>query len=143
MEADDFIREVMNKPSPLNELIARYTHAFLTLTSQTAACNRLHPIDERLCRWLKMTHDRVRRNEFMMRQEFMALMLGVHRPTVSTAANMLQKAGFIRYNRGHMEILDAEGLRQGTCECYEIMNTQFDKIFDRPWRELAEQQDEQ
>ena len=141
MYADDFIREVMDKPSPLNGLIARYTHAFLSLTSQTAACNRLHSIDERLCRWLKMTHDRVRRNTFPMRQDFLAQMLGVHRPTVSTAASMLQQAGFIRYNRGQMEVLDPEGLERGACECYILMNTQFNKIFDRSWHDLAEQED--
>jgi CRP-like cAMP-binding protein len=144
MDADNFIREVMNKPaSPLNELIARYTHAFLTLTSQTAACNRMHTLEERLCRWLMMTRDRVRRNEFPMRQEFLAMMLGVHRPTVSTAASVLQKAGFISYNRGQMTILDPQGLKAGACECYDIMNVQFDKIFNRPWREFAHEEDEQ
>jgi CRP-like cAMP-binding protein len=143
MGAEDFIREVMNKPSPLNELVARYTHAFLSLVSQTAACNRLHTVDERMCRWLRMTRDRVRRDEFNLRQDFLAQMLGVHRPTVSTAAHMLHKAGLIKYNRGHMVILDPEGLKQGACECYEIMESQFNRIFDRPWKELAEEQDQQ
>ena len=130
MHASDFIRHVRDTDSPLNELCAKYVHAFLNMTSQTAACNRLHPINERLCRWLKLVHNRLRRDEFPMRQEFMALMLGVHRPTVSTAANMLQQAGLIRYSRGQMRILDAEGLRNGSCECLELMERQFNQIFE-------------
>lgn len=132
MRAPDFLRHVRHTDSVLNELCGKYVHAFLVMTSQIAACNRLHPINERLCRWLKLVHNRVRRNEFAMRQEFMAQMLGVHRPTVSTAANMLQHAGLISYSRGQMQILDAEGLREGSCECLEIMEQQFEKIFERP-----------
>jgi len=138
LKAQDFIREVRDNPkASLNEYIARYTHAFLNMTSTTAACNRLHPIDQRLCRWLKLTHDRVRRNEFVLRQDFLSSMLGVHRPTISTAANMLQRAGLITYSRGNMKILDSEGLREGSCECFEIIEGQFDAIFGRPWRELV------
>ena len=130
MKATDFIRHVRDTESPLNQLCARYAHAFLVMTSQTAACNRLHPINERLCRWLKLVHNRVRRDQFPLRQEFMAQMLGVHRPTVSTAANMLQQAGLITYSRGSMRILDAEGLRNGSCECLRIIETQFAEIFE-------------
>lgn len=138
MKAVDFVREVLNRPeSQLNLLLARYTHAFFAMTSQTAACNRLHPLDQRLCRWLKLVHNRVRRDEFPMRQEFMAHMLGVQRPTVSTAANMLQQAGFISYTRGQMKVLDPEGLTKGACECYELMEAQMDRVFDVPWREMA------
>lgn len=129
MHATDFIRHVRDTDSPLNELCAKYTHGFLNMTSQTAACNRLHPINERLCRWLKLVHNRVRRDEFPIRQEFMAQMLGVHRPTVSTAANMLQQAGLIKYSRGHMRIVDEEGLRNGSCECLEFIEREFQKIF--------------
>ena len=130
MHATDFIRHVRDTQSPLNEYCARYTHAFLVMTSQTAACNRLHPINERLCRWLKLVHNRLRRDEFPLRQEFVAQMLGVHRPTVSTAANMLQQAGLITYSRGNMRVLDAEGLREGSCECLELIEKQFEKVFD-------------
>ena len=129
MRATDFIRHVRDAVSPLNNLCAKYAHAFLTMTSQTAACNRLHPINERLCRWLKLVHNRVRRDEFPLRQEFIAQMLGVHRPTVSTAANLLQQAGLIRYSRGQMRVLDEEGLRNGSCECLEIMEKQFERVF--------------
>src|SRR5215813_7945963 len=130
MRASDFLRHVRDTDSPMNELCAKYAHAFLIMTSQTAACNRLHPINERLCRWLKLVHNRVRHDEFPLRQEFVAQMLGVHRPTVSTAANMLHKAGLIRYSRGQMRILDADGLRNGSCECLEIVENQFATVFD-------------
>ena len=129
MRASDFIRYVRDTDSPLNDFCAKYAHAFLVMTSQTAACNRLHPINERLCRWLKLVHNRIRRDEFPMRQEFIAMMLGVHRPTVSTAANMLQLAGLIKYIRGQMRILDADGLRNGSCEWLEIIEKQFETVF--------------
>ena len=129
MRATDFIRLVRDGDSPLNKLCAKNTHAFLSMTSLTAACNRLHPVNERLCRWLKLVHNRVRRDDFPLRQEFVAQMLGVHRPTVSTAANMLQQAGLIRYSRGQLRILDADGLRNGSCECLELMEREFEKIF--------------
>lgn len=135
MTSRDFIREVLNTDSPLNDLIAAYVHGFLILTSQTAACNRMHTIDERLCRWLRMVYNRVPgRTELPLRQEFLAEMLGVHRPTVSTAASMLQEAGYIEYVRGRMKILNPQGLSDGACECYELMETQFDRIFHQPWR---------
>ena len=127
MSAADFIRHVRDADSPLNKLCGKYAHAFLVMTSQTAACNRLHPVNERLCRWLKLVHNRVRRDEFPMRQGFIAMMLGVHRPTVSTAANMLQQAGLIAYSRGQMRIVDADGLRNGSCECLEIIESSLKK----------------
>ena len=130
MSAADFLRHVRDTESPLNLLCAKYAHAFLAMTSQIAACNRLHPINERLCRWLKLVHNRVRRDEFPIRQEFIALMLGVHRPTVSTAANMLQQAGLISYSRGQMRVLDAKGLHEGSCECEDGMEAQFARIFE-------------
>jgi hypothetical protein len=140
MNTADFIREVRdNASSPLNSLIRSYIHGFLVMTSQTAACNRLHPVDERLCRWLRMTYNRARRTEYPLRHEFLAQMLGVHRPTVSTAAAMLQRAGLIQYRYGKLNILDPEGLARGACECYEIMERQFDSIFDQPWLKKADQ----
>ena len=142
MTTEDFKREVMDKPSPLNNLVAKYIHAFLTMTSIVAACNRIHTIDQRLCRWLKLCHNRIRRDEFSTRQEFLAQMLGVHRPTVSTAANILQNAGLISYVRGKLKILNPEGLAAGSCECLELMEAQFDRIFEQPWRGLAREEDE-
>ena len=142
MKASDFIREVRDRQTPLNELIARYTHAFLSMTSIAAACNRLHTLDQRMCRWLKLVHNRVRRDEFPMRQQFMAQMLGVQRPTVSTTAYMLQQAGLITYSRGQFKVLNPDGLVQGACECYELMERQMDRIYDVPWREFIKREDE-
>ena len=138
MKAADFIREVRDRAnSPLNALLARYISAFLNFTSVAVACNRLHPLDQRLCRWLKLAHNRARRDEFPLRQQFIAQMLGVQRPTVSTTAHMLQQAGLISYARGQMKILDPEGLADGACECYAIMENEMDGVFERPWRDLA------
>lgn len=134
ISTEDFIREVRDRISPLNDLIASYVHAFLVLTSLTAACNRLHSIDQRLCRWLSMTYHRAHRTDIPLRHEFLAQMLGVHRPTVSTAASMLQRAGLISYKYGKLTILDPDGLAEGACECYRLMESQFEKIFDQPWR---------
>ena len=130
MRADTFLREVMQTQSPLNDLAARYAHSFLVMTSQVAACNRLHTIDERLCRWLSMIYSRVQRDTFDLRHEFMAQMLGVHRPSVSIAAKMLQQAGLIRYSRGRMEVLDPQGLRDGACECLGLIEAQIARIFE-------------
>ena len=139
ISTEDFIREIREKrSSPLNDLIRSYVHAFLVITSMTAACNRLHSIDQRLCRWLRMTYNRARRTEYPLRHEFLAQMLGVQRPTLSTAASMLQKAGLISYRYGKLNIINPEGLVAGACECYHMMEAQFDKIFDQPWREMAE-----
>lgn len=138
MSALMFKREVMDKPSPLNRLVASYIHAFLSMTGQTAACNRMHEVNTRLARWLSLVYDRVLRNEFPMRQEFMAMMLGVHRPSVTIAANALQNAGLISYRRGHITINDPAALRDSACECYGIIEAQFDKMFGRDWRERAQ-----
>lgn len=142
MASEVFLREVVYTSSPLNDLAAAYAHAFLVMTAQVAACNRLHSMDQRLCRWILLVHHRVRRREFVMTQEFMAQMLGVHRPTVSTTASLLQQAGLISYSRGQVTVINPEGLRAGACECLELMERQFDKIFDRPWRELTRREDE-
>lgn len=100
MKAADFKKHVMATGGPLYDLLHRYTHAFMAQISQTAACNRAHPLDQRLCRWILMTHNRVQSSEFPLTQEFIGQMLGVRRPTVSTTANILQKAGLISYSRG-------------------------------------------
>ena len=141
ISTEDFIREIREQRSPLNQLIGAYVHAFLILTSLTAACNRLHSIDQRLCRWLRMTFNRAQRTEFPMRHEFLAQMLGVHRPTLSTAANILQKAGLIQYRYGNLRIVNPDGLVDGACECYPLMEKQFEKIFDRYWSATTDLQD--
>jgi CRP-like cAMP-binding protein len=133
MAAGDFRKHVMKGGGALHDLLHRYTHAFLAQISQTAACNRLHPLDERLCRWILMTHNRVGRDEFPITQEFMGQMLGVRRPTVSTTAAILQKAGLVSYSRGRMRVLDREGLEEGACECYRAILKHFDRIYGETW----------
>jgi CRP-like cAMP-binding protein len=138
MSSRVFKREVMEKPSPLNKLIASYVHAFLSMTGQTAACNRMHEVSTRLARWLSLVYDRLQRDDFQMAQEFLASMLGVHRPAVTIAAKTLQNAGLITYRRGHITISDPTALRESACECYAIIEAQFDKMFGRNWRESTQ-----
>jgi CRP-like cAMP-binding protein len=109
-------------------LLLRYTQALITQISQTAVCNRLHSIEQRLCRWLLLTHDRVRSIELRLTQEFIANMLGVRREGVTKAASQLQGAGLIRYVRGHITILDRQGLEGASCECYQVVKTEFDRL---------------
>lgn len=122
------LREETRGGSPLNEILLRYTQALLVLVSQSTACNRLHTTEERLSRWLLMTHDRVRADQFAITQDFMADMLGVRRPTVSLVASTLQKAGLIRYSRGKMTILDRPGLEAAACECYAKVVEEYNRL---------------
>ncbi len=137
MVSANFKREVMEKPSPLNKLIASYVHAFLALTGQTAVCNRMHEVNTRLARWLSLVQDRVQRDEFFLRHEFLAMMLGVHRPAVTIAANVLQNAGLISYRRGNLTIKNPLALRESACECYRIIEALFDRMYGANWRERA------
>jgi len=113
----------------LRTVLLRYTGAFIVQLTQSVACNSLHKLEERCCRWLLMAHDRAHRDHFEITQEFMAEMLGVHRPTVTIVARTLQKAGLIRYSRGVLTILDRKGLEASACECYGIVRRAHDEIF--------------
>lgn len=108
--------------------LLRYTQALITQISQTAACNRLHAIEQRLCRWLLLTRDRVPTDQVQMTQEFLAHMLGVRREGVTVAARHLQAAGLIRYARGHITILDRPGLEAMACECYGVVRAEFTQL---------------
>jgi len=109
-------------------LLLRYTQALITQISQTAVCNRLHSMEQRLCRWLLMTHDRTQTDELQMTQEFISNMLGVRREGVTHAAQRLQDAGLISYVRGHIEILDRQGLEAHVCECYKVVREEHDRL---------------
>ena len=100
--------------------------------TQLAACNRLHEVDERLARWLLMSHDRIGSDVLPLTQEFLAQMLGTRRSSVSVAASILQKAGLIHYNRGNVTILDRAALEEAACECYAIMKEQLAKWKQEP-----------
>ena len=111
---------------PLQRELYRYVHALMAQISQTAACNRFHVVETRLARWLLMTHDRVKSDQFRMTHEFLGHMLGVRRVGVTRAAQALQKRQLIRYSRGDIIVLDRPGLESAACECYEVVRDMHD-----------------
>jgi CRP-like cAMP-binding protein len=124
--------EVLPRAGTLARRLQRYTQALFTQISQSAACNNLHEIAQRCCRWLLMTHDRVGSDEFLLTHEFLAAMLGVRRASVSAVAATLQRAGLIRYHRGQMTIINRPGLEAAACECYRIITTEYDRLLGPP-----------
>lgn len=114
--------------APLRALVLRYAQSYLSQVSQSSACNRAHSIEERCARWLLMTHDRVDADEFLLTQEFLALMLGVRRAGVTVAAGILQKAGFIEYTHGCIKVVDRAGLESAACACYGIIRGGYDGL---------------
>ena len=131
MKADVFKREVL-PGSQLYNLLLRYTQALLNQISQSVACNSLHSVEQRCCRWLLVTHDRVKADQFSLTQELLSQMLGVRRASVSEVANTLQKQGLIRYSRGKMTILDRQGLESASCECYRVVKQECDRLLGTP-----------
>lgn len=127
MSADAFL-EAMANSHPISQMVQTYVLALFGQISQAAACNRLHNNEERLSRWLLMSHDRIGADKFMITQEFLAQMLGSRRATVTLSAGVLQKAGLIRYHRGHVEIVDRAGLESVSCECYRVIKSELDKV---------------
>ncbi|PXW26407.1 Crp/Fnr family transcriptional regulator [Paraburkholderia caballeronis] len=122
------LKEEFHRAGPVQRLLLRYTQALITQMAQTAVCNRHHSIDQQLCRWLLLSVDRLPSNKLTMTQELIANMLGVRRPGVTEAAMKLQEAGLIRYNYGHIEILDRPGLEKRVCECYDVVKREFDRL---------------
>ena len=122
------LKEEFNRAGELQHLLLRYTQALFTQMSQTAVCNRHHSVDQQLCRWLLLSLDRLPSNDLIMTQELMANMLGVRREGVTEAASKLQKAGLIHYNRGHITVIDRPGLEARSCECYQVVKTEFDRL---------------
>ena len=112
----------------LRELFLRFAQYYSDQLAQGVACNRLHTMEERCARWLLMTHDRVQGDDFELKQEFLALMLGVRRAGVSVAMGILQSAGIIRYARGHIMIRDRARLEEASCACYHITRTAFQRL---------------
>jgi CRP-like cAMP-binding protein len=116
------------KRAPVLHLLLRYTQALITQMAQTAACNRHHSLDQQLCRWLLLSLDRLHGSELAMTQELIANMIGVRREGVTEAALKLQKAGLIRYARGHISVLDRDGLERRTCECYAVVKKEYERL---------------
>jgi CRP-like cAMP-binding protein len=112
----------------MQRLLLRYTQALLTQMAQTAVCNRHHSVDQQLCRWLLLSLDRLPSNQLTMTQELIANMLGVRREGVTEAAGKLQRAGLIRYSRGHITVLDRPGLEARVCECYQVVKKELDRL---------------
>jgi CRP-like cAMP-binding protein len=129
---EDALREEVSRDSPLRRLLVLYHTAFLAQVSQTAACNGLHSLHQRCCRWLVTTRDRVHSDVFPVTHEFLAEMLGVRRSSVSEVLKPLQEEGLIRYSRGRLTVLDREGLEAGSCECYRRINEEFARLFGGP-----------
>lgn len=121
-------RHAIEGNSQLRQVSQQYTQAYVSQISQTIACNRLHTTEERFARWVLMTHDRIDGNEFYLTQEFLADMLGVHRPTVSLVARTFQQAGIIQYSRGKMIVLNRSLLEDASCECYGAVARQFKRL---------------
>jgi CRP-like cAMP-binding protein len=120
MSVQAFRRE-MKRGDAFHALLTRYANAFVGFVMQSTACNAVHSIEQRLSRWLLLAHDRMGRDDFPLTQEFVAMMLGASRPTVTIVAGTLQKAGLITYHRGHVTIVDREKLESSSCECYRTI----------------------
>lgn len=127
MKASLFKRELARSPA-MQVVMLRYVHALFNQVAQSAACNHFHSLEQRCCRWLLMTRDRMGSDEFLLTQEFLAMMLGVQRSGVSIAAGGLQRAGLITYKRGNVAILDRRGLKKLSCECNDVSRKEFDRL---------------
>jgi CRP-like cAMP-binding protein len=127
MEVTTFL-ELLGQSAALQKELGRYTQALIFMVAQSSACNRLHSIEERCARWLLLTHDRVDRDQFHLTQDYLASMLGVRRASVNEAAGALQKAGYIRYSRGVITVLDRPGLEAAACECYGVITGEFTRL---------------
>lgn len=122
------IRSEFERSGPVMHLMLRYTQALITQMAQTAVCNRHHSLDQQLCRWLLLSLDRLPGNRLVMTQELIANMLGVRREGVTEAAMKLQKADLISYARGHINVRSRPGLEARTCECYEVVKKEYDRL---------------
>jgi CRP-like cAMP-binding protein len=132
------LRQEFERAGLMQRLMLRYTQALLTQMMQTAACNRHHTVEQQLCRWLLLTLDRVPSGELVMTQELVASMLGVRREGITEAAGNLQRAGFIRYRRGHIAVLERTGIETHACECYGVVKKELSRLlFDVQYRQQA------
>jgi CRP-like cAMP-binding protein len=125
--AADFL-ELSKVADSLDRTLRRYAAYSLRSAYQTGACNMVHSVEERACRWLLMTHDRAGEDEFLLTHEFLAEMLGARRQTVSIVAGALQRAGMITYSRGLVRVLDRHALESASCECYQAVRREYDRI---------------
>ncbi len=126
----EVMRWELDQGGELQHLALRYTQALMTQMAQSVVCNRHHSVDQQLCRWLLLSLDRLPGNQLNMTQELIGNMLGVRREAVTEAAGKLQAAGLIQYSRGHISILDRPGIEARACECYAVVKSEYDRLFD-------------
>ena len=132
------LKQEFNRGGLLHRVLLRYTQALITQMNQTAACNRHHSVEQQLCRWLLLTLDRLPSNELVMTQDLVASMLGVRREGITEAAGNLQRAGLIRYRRGHISVLERPGLEAAVCECYAVVKKELVRLLsDVRYRQTA------
>lgn len=124
----DFFRQFAEKYEPLRAFTMQHNHGLYTEIRQAAACNACHSVEARICRWLLRIRDLTRSNEFPITQELLAQMLGVRRPSISVAAAALQKSGLISYYRGRVYLRDVGGLKEVSCECYEVIRSAYAQL---------------
>jgi CRP-like cAMP-binding protein len=124
------LQEAFARGGAFQRLLLCYTQALMTQMSQTAVCNRLHTVEQQLCRWLLLSRDRLDTDELVMTQELIANMLGVRREGVTMAAGRLQDNGLISYMRGHIQIIDRPGLEACVCECYKVVKDEYDRLLN-------------
>jgi CRP-like cAMP-binding protein len=124
------LKKEVNRAGATLHLLLRYTQALITQMAQTAVCNRHHTVEQQLCRWLLLSLDRLALPELTMTQDLIANMLGVRREGVTEAAGKLQRGGLIRYTRGRIKVLNREGLEQASCECYEVVKKEYDRLLE-------------
>ena len=123
-----FLKQAAYHAGPMKDVLLRYTQALVAQIAQTAACYRHHSLDQQLCLWLLRTLDRSPSNEFIMTEELIAGILGVQRGRITDAAGKLQQAGFIRYRRAHITVLERTGLESCACECYAVGREELSRL---------------
>lgn len=126
----DILKREFEKGGTLQQMILQFINAFFVQISQTSACNRVHHLEVRLCRWLLMARDRSKSDYLNVTQEFISRMLGTRRPYITTAIGVLQREKIINCSRGRIEIIDYQKLKETACECYQIIQNEFSKLYD-------------
>jgi CRP-like cAMP-binding protein len=125
-------RVALESSSAMRTVMLHYVHALFNQIAQSAACNSFHSVEQKCCRWLLMTHDRVQSDRFILTQEFLGMMLGVRRTSITLTAKKLKQRKLIDYSRGHVHVMDRLGLEQRSCECYAVSKREFDRLLGPP-----------
>lgn len=133
------LQEELRRSNSMRSIMLKYAHAFFNQIAQTASCAHFHSIEQRCCRWLLMTHDRVQTKEFLLTQEFLGMMLGCRRSSVTEVATALKDRRIIDYSRGHVTILDRAELERCSCECYRLAKDEYDRLLGLPLGSSASQ----